>query len=119
VLRRQEEVKAAPATRGKGYAFAGFHFDPSRHQLRAASGTVVLLTAGESALLGAFLANPQRILSRDQLAEASGAESSDESRAVDLHISRLRRKLHGHGDTELIRTQRGLGYMLDCKVSRA
>ncbi|WP_419720746.1 helix-turn-helix domain-containing protein [Phenylobacterium aquaticum] len=42
-----------------------------------------------------------------------------DSRAVDLQISRLRRKLQTHGAAEFIQTRWGPGYVLDCQVLRA
>jgi len=78
-----------------------------------------LLTAGEFSLLSVFLDNPQRILSRDQLIEkARGADSDVFDRAVDVQISRLRRKLHDCAPQEIIKTYRGAGYMFDAKVTR-
>ena len=93
--------------------------DTLRRQLRAPNGTTILLTSGEFSLLSAFLDNPQRILTRDQLLEIARGEDADVfDRAVDVQISRLRRKLHACSDGEIIRTVRGAGYMFDVAVSR-
>ena len=90
-----------------------------RRELRAPNGASILLTAGEFSLLRAFLDNPQRILTRDQLLDiARGAESEVFDRAVDVQISRLRRKLHAGVETEIIKTVRGAGYLFDAKVTR-
>jgi two-component system OmpR family response regulator len=40
-------------------------------------------------------------------------------RAVDVQISRLRRKLHASVEGEIIKTYRGAGYLFDAKVTRA
>ena len=70
-------------------------------------------------LLSAFLDHPQRILSRDQLLDiARGNEADVFDRAVDVQISRLRRKLHACSDGEIIKTVRGAGYMFDVAVTR-
>ncbi|CAN7344560.1 response regulator [Phenylobacterium sp. LjRoot225] len=120
VIRRLDEARSGAPGRAKVYEFLGFMVDAHRRHVRTPSGTTVLLTAGEFALLQAFLDNPQRILSRDQLLEhAHGGEPDPAGRAVDVQISRLRRKLHAEADGEIIRTMRGAGYMLDAKVSRA
>ena len=119
VLRRREDrgPGSAPATRA--YSFAGFVLDSVRRQLRAPNGVSILLTAGEYSLLSAFLDSPQRILSRDQLIEKARGEEADVfDRAVDVQISRLRRKLHDCSDHEIIKTYRGAGYMFDAKVTR-
>ena len=50
--------------------------------------------------------------------EGGEADAAGESRAVDLQISRLRRKLQMHGGGRLILTERGLGYALRCEVTR-
>ncbi len=121
VLRRQEASQ--PKDRGGVFLFAGFSYDPARRILKAASGDMVPLTGAESSLLGALLLNPGKVISREDLSSSStpGAGDTDiagESRAVDLHISRLRRKLQLHGGGLLIRTERGLGYTLRCEVAR-
>jgi len=119
VIRRLDETRGGAPGRAKAYGFRGFTVDAHRRQVRTPSGAVVLLTAGEFALLQTFLDSPQRILSRDHLLEhARGGEADPLGRAVDVQISRLRRKLHAEIDGEIIRTLRGAGYMFDAKVSR-
>jgi DNA-binding response OmpR family regulator len=60
--------------------------------------------------------HPQQVLTRDEL--LAPGQTDPESRAVDLLVSRLRRKLTAHGGENLIRTQRGAGYLLACGVGR-
>ena len=63
--------------------------------------------------------HPQRVLSRDQLLDmARGRNAESYDRAIDTHISRLRRKLNDRSNSELIRTVRNEGYMLLPKVTR-
>ena len=120
VFRRLDEVRGGAPRKGRTYQFMGFIVDTLRRQLRAPNGTTILLTAGEFSLLSAFLENPQRILSRDQLLEhARGIQIDVFDRAVDVQISRLRRKLHACVDVEIIKTYRGAGYLFDARVSRA
>jgi two-component system OmpR family response regulator len=118
VLRRREDGGGRlPAD--LGYSFAGFQLDMSRRQLKAPNGVLVLLTAGEFALLLAFLTHPNRVLSRDELLErARGGDADVFDRAIDVQISRLRRKLHACTERELILTYRGSGYMFDADVRR-
>ena len=119
VIRRLDEVRGGAAPRGRTYQFQGFVLDMLRRQLRAPNGTTILLTAGEFSLLVAFLEHPQRILSRDQLLElARGNQTEVFDRAVDVQISRLRRKLHACVEDEIIKTYRGAGYLFDARVSR-
>jgi two-component system OmpR family response regulator len=115
MLRRRSGVRKSAVS---SYAFAGFRLDMTRRQLKAPDGSLLLLTPGEYSLLSVFLEYPMRILSRDQLMEyarGEGAEVFD--RAIDVQISRLRRKLHGQVDGEIIKTHRGAGYMFDTRVS--
>ncbi|ODT86037.1 response regulator [Phenylobacterium sp. SCN 70-31] len=119
VFRRLDEVRGGAPKRGKAYRFQGFTLDALRRQLRAPNGATILLTSGEYSLLSAFLDHPQRILSRDQLLDIARGEDVDVfDRAVDVQISRLRRKLHACSDGEIIKTVRGAGYMFDVAVTR-
>ena len=82
-------------------------------------GVVVNLSSGEFSLLRAFVEHPQRVLTRDQLLDyARGRDSDAYDRAIDVQISRLRRKLDDNADGELIRTIRSEGYMFAPKVTR-
>jgi two-component system, OmpR family, response regulator len=68
------------------------------------------LSPGQVALLRLFLANPGKVLTRDDIIAAAPAESADAfDRSIDSRIVRLRRKL----DTERIVTIRGAGYRFD------
>ncbi len=120
VLRRRDErAEGAPRRTTNAYHFLGYTLDVVRRQLRGPGGAVVLLTAGEFSLLSAFLEHPGRILSRDQLIElARGGEPDVFDRAIDVQISRLRRKLKTDDEREVIRTYRGAGYLFDAKVQR-
>jgi len=119
VLRRGDE-REKHGRGGRDYEFAGYHLDVLRRQMRAPKGETVLLTEGEFGLLTCFLDNPGRILSRDALIEQSrGVEAEVFDRAVDVQISRLRRKLGGGDDGDIIRTMRGSGYMFTAKVRRS
>jgi two-component system OmpR family response regulator len=74
------------------------------------SGSEEQLSPGQVALLRLFLANPRKVLTRDDIMAAAPAESADAfDRSIDSRIVRLRRKL----DTESIATIRGAGYRFD------
>ncbi len=121
VLRRREE-RDSRSDRDAGdnvYRFLGFTLDVVRRQLKSPNGSAILLTAGEFSLLSAFLEHPGRILSRDQLIDmARGGDPDVFDRAIDVQISRLRRKLKSDDDRDVIRTYRGAGYLFDAKVQR-
>ena len=72
-------------------------------------GRPVVLTAREWALFEAFLTRPGQLLSKAQLEEKLYAFDTEvESNTIEVHVSRLRKKL-GAG---IIETERGLGYRL-------
>jgi DNA-binding response OmpR family regulator len=74
------------------------------------SGGEESLSPGQVALFRLFLANPGKVLTRDDIIAAAPAESADAfDRSIDSRIVRLRRKL----DTERIVTIRGAGYRFD------
>jgi two-component system, OmpR family, response regulator len=120
VLRRRQEPKSAEEGIGAGCEFSGWRLDLVRRELRTPDGVVVNLSSGEFSLLRAFVERPQRVLTRDQLLDfARGPDTEAYDRAIDVQISRLRKKLEdGAGGQELIRTIRNEGYMFTAKVTR-
>jgi two-component system OmpR family response regulator len=99
--------------------FAGWQMDLEARTLRAPSGVVTPLTSGEFSLLRVFAERPGRLLSRDQLLDLSrGGDVGPYDRAVDLAVSRLRRKLAADGGGALIETVRGEGYRFVPPVRR-
>ena len=117
VLRRPNTEDAAQG--GPALSFAGWRLDMMRRELTRPDGTMVGLSSGEFALLTALAERPGRILTRDQLLEAArGSEADVFDRAMDVQISRLRKKLDDGSGLEMIQTVRGEGYRFDVKVSR-
>jgi two-component system phosphate regulon response regulator OmpR len=111
VLRR---VTGAPATSGPRVRMGRRVLDLEKRVLvDPADGGEEPLTASEFDLLKLFAENPNRPLQRDWLLEsAAHREMEAFDRAVDLRITRLRRKIEidpAHPDS--IRTVRGVGYM--------
>jgi len=118
VLRRRHEPVAHEAG-GVMIEFAGWRLDMVQHELRSPDGVMMNLSDGEFSLLRVFVERPQRVLTRDQLLElARGRDSDSYDRAIDVQISRLRRKLDTGDHEELIRTIRNEGYMFTAKVVR-
>jgi DNA-binding response OmpR family regulator len=78
----------------------------------------VLLTNAEFNLLAAFLAAPQRVLSRDQLISLSRLHNDEVfDRSIDSQIARLRKKIDPRGEiAQLIRTERRAGYIFTAHV---
>ncbi len=120
VLRRRADREPADGD-GTAVEFAGWRLDLLRRELRSPDGVLINLSDGEFNLLRAFTDHPQRVLTRDQLLDlARGRESDAYDRAIDVQISRLRRKLDGASPAsdELIRTVRNEGYLFTPKVAR-
>nr|WP_231708268.1 response regulator [Sphingomonas populi] len=113
-LRTHHDASAREAV----LVFAGWRMDLSAWELTDPDGVLVDLTDGEFAVLRLFVERPRRVLSREQLLEgARGPDSEAFDRAIDVQISRLRRKLRAPGD-EMIRTVRNEGYMFVPAVTR-
>jgi two-component system OmpR family response regulator len=82
--------------------------DIARRSVRR-EGKPIQLTAREWALLESFLARPGQVLSKTQLEEKLyDFDAEIESNTIEVHVSRLRKKL----GSDLIETERGLGYRL-------
>jgi two-component system OmpR family response regulator len=118
VLRRSGEK--APEEGVRAIEFAGWTLDPLRRRLLNADGVEVALTGGEYELLTALLERANRVLTRDMLLELlRGRQAGPFDRAIDVAISRLRRKLEDNGrSAQLIKTVRGGGYVLAAEVKR-
>jgi len=100
-------------TTGEPFALGGWLVDAVELRARRV-GRDVELTRREVELLALFAREPGRILSRRRLLqEIWGFPEPDrvETRTVDMHVAKLRRKLGAAGDA-LIETVRGEGYRL-------
>ena len=73
-------------------------------------GQALNLTPTEFRLLHYLSETPLRAIHRSELYEAAMPESDAYERAVDLHLTNLRRKLRQAGLDDLIETVRGVGY---------
>jgi DNA-binding response OmpR family regulator len=87
--------------------------DLAKRELHDSEGNDVAVTAGEFDILKIFAENPNRPLSRDWLLETTSHRSRDPfDRAIDLRITRIRRKIEPSPEKPtVIRTVRGIGYM--------
>ncbi|HSP44917.1 MAG TPA: response regulator transcription factor [Chthoniobacterales bacterium] len=84
--------------------------DPARHQVDV-GGKPVRLTSVEFKLLSMLMRRQGRVQERDRLLnEVWGYESVIDTRTVDTHVRRLRKKLGKAADT--IETVRGFGYRI-------
>ena len=103
VLRRAR----VPSSNSKRLVFDGLSIDLERRQVQCA-GAVVELTSTEYELLVMLASEPQKVFDRDQiLNKLRGHEAELHTRAVDILISRLRKKLE---PLDCIKTLRNAGY---------
>lgn len=120
VLRRSRSPDFTSQGREKKkLIFDGWLLDSLRRELVSPAGALVDLSTGEYNLLVAFLEHPNRILSREMLMEIAKTRTSDPfDRAIDVQVSRLRRKLEADDSSnKIIKTVRGAGYLFIPKVS--
>ena len=77
-------------------------------------GTSLSLTAREYAIFHYLALRAGQVVSRTDLWEhVYDLESDTTSNVVDVYVSRLRKKLEAAGAPGLIRTRRGMGYVLE------
>jgi DNA-binding response OmpR family regulator len=115
VLRRYRRplgtISPSDATRRVSMGICSLDLDT--RQLLDTKGLELPLTAMEFDLLSVFAARPNRPLSRDQLMQLTRNREWDPAdRSIDIHMTRLRRKLEPDPERpRILRTVRGIGYM--------
>ena len=121
VLRRtRSHQRGSIGGSGHSLQFEGWSLDTRRRELSDPNGVIVDLSTGEYDLLLTFLELPQRVLTRDQLMDsAKHRTATGFDRAIDIQVSRLRKKLGSTEDGQnMIKTIRGSGYMFVPAVGR-
>jgi len=115
---RERQTVADVVQKIRAYRFAGFELNVRLRRLAAPGGANVPLTNSEFNLLAAFVGAPQRVLSRDQLLGLSRLHNDEVyDRSIDVQVARLRRKMQpGEGAAEIIRTERGAGYVFTASI---
>jgi two-component system OmpR family response regulator len=119
ILRRARSLpENLQPERVKGFRFSGWTLDVVTRTLTAPDGVLVDLSGTEFRLLRTLVDHPNRTLSRDQLIELMlDRDAGPFDRAIDVQISRLRRRLRDNGkEPKLIKTVRGQGYVLAAPV---
>jgi two-component system response regulator CpxR len=105
VLRRS----GRPTNHGEPLEADGIKLIPSARDVWC-KGVVIPVTTIEFDILEFLARAAGRVISRDELTAAIyQRRASPFDRAIDVHVSRLRKKLGDHGDQ--IRTVRGVGYL--------
>ena len=98
----------------KRLRFGRCEIDLDARRMFEVDGVEVTITPMEFELLSAFIANPNRVLTRDQLLmKTRNREWEPFDRSIDIRIGRLRRKVEPElgGEPRVIRTVRSAGYM--------
>lgn len=106
LLRRRE------SERPTRLRFEDLTLDPNTRQASRGARHIDLTTT-EYELLYQFLLHPRQVLSRDVLMERVwGYDFEGNTNVLETYVKQLRQKLEAHGETRLIQTVRGVGYLL-------
>ena len=112
LLRRGTDQRAAVLRLGD------LSLDPATREARRGARRIVL-TAREYSLLDYFLRNAGRLLTRPMIAEhVWGLDFDAESNIIDVYVGYLRRKVDAAGETRLLHTVRGSGYVMKAEDGR-
>jgi two-component system phosphate regulon response regulator OmpR len=112
-IQRLLATYSQPPVQAQSFRFDHATFDPNRGVIEGTDGTSITLTSHEQKLMLLFATNPNRVLSRDEIARAvTGRDWSPLDRTIDVHVAHLRRKLAHLSDLpQMIRSVRGVGYV--------
>ena len=111
VLRRTDPARSV----GQKFTFGPLVVDINALKI-GLDGKHSEITKRESQIIQFFAANPNRIVSRDELYEKIWGDSmcDIETRTVDMHIAKLRAKIEQDTtEPEIIKTVRGAGYIYE------
>lgn len=97
--------------RSEIHRFGDMEHHPNIHTL-IKEDRKIELTILENRILLYFLRNPNKVINRDELMlEVWGYNSDVNTRTLDMHIVRLRKKIESNPDNpQLLQTVRGVGY---------
>lgn len=113
ILRRRENVTENSIQQIAH--FSGWQFNPGNNTLLGPDASEHVLSTAEAELLKVFVHHPNRILQREKLMGSRDVSPND--RAIDVRISRLRRKLEPDAQSpSLIKTVYGAGYLFHSAV---
>ncbi len=112
ILRRAPSDPAKP-TPPQNLHLGGFRYDIARAELWQGA-QIIRLTSTENALMKIFASQPGTAMPRSTLVAALGqGDSTAQERAIDVQITRLRRKFEADPkNPRYLQTVRGAGYMI-------
>ena len=92
--------------------FADLELEPATREVQR-DGRAIELTRTEFSLLELFMRNPRQVLTRSLIFERVwGYDFGPTSNSLEVYVGYLRRKLEADGETRLIYTMRGVGYVM-------
>ena len=104
--------RTAPPDANVPMEFADLVLDPATRQARRGERDIEL-TAKEYEVLELFMRNPRQVLTRDIIYDRIwGYDFGGESNIIEVYVRYLRAKLEAGGESRLIHTLRGVGYVL-------
>lgn len=99
------------AAKGEPLAYSNLYLEPSTRETRRGERGFQL-TAKEFDLLHYFMRHPRQVLKREQiLQEVWGYDLGDDN-VLEVYIGYLRKKTEAAGESRVIQTVRGVGYVL-------
>ncbi|QDG94043.1 response regulator transcription factor (plasmid) [Rhizobium sp. NIBRBAC000502774] len=118
-LRKRTLSRALPRARSGQLSYGGIEIDFEHHRV-SRNGLNVHLGPLEFAVLSYLMERPTEICRRAELMSAvwPGLHHVEE-RTLNVHIGRLRKRLNENGQPDLIRTVRGVGYILESPARQA
>ncbi len=112
LARTRALLRRTQTERSQVYKFADLTMDSSSRQVTRGS-RLVQLTAKEYELLELFLRHPRQVLTREIIFDRVwGYDFGGESNVLEVYVRYLRQKLESSGESRLIHTVRGVGYVL-------
>ncbi len=108
VLRRTDPVRAV----GQNFKFGDLDVDIAALKIKRKEKQMGI-TRREAQIIRYFAANPNRVISREELYKEVWNETMSElgTRTTDMHIAKLRSKIErDSADPQIIKTVRGAGY---------
>jgi len=113
VLRRVNNSEETQRQAARYLSFPGFSIDLDAYEVKAGNITLEL-TPKEFELLAFLAQNPHRVFNREELLERVwGYDFAGDSRTVDAHIKRIRKKFSDAGFPAPIKTVWGVGYRFE------
>ncbi len=119
---RSQSIGQDDASGSGRLAFGGWVIDMNQYTLYNKGGQLIELTTGEFKLLEALVLAAGKVLSRERLFDItrSGGRFDVYDRAIDIQVARIRKKLGSNDNnvSPIIKTVRGVGYMLTANVEK-